>query len=78
MEKRKLKFGDVVQLNPETSQSMFAGCFLTVTEPKSFGCQGYVQALGADGKPGGQADLRPTWEQMEFIGSAPFVVGEPE
>lgn len=75
MEPKMLCVGDVVQLNPETKNQMFAGCFLTVTEPKAFGCQGYVQALGKDGKLGGQAYLRPTWDQMEFVGRSVFMVG---
>ena len=74
MEKRELEVGDVVQLTPDVENKMFAGCFLTVTEPKPWGCQGYVQALGEDGKPGGQAYLRPTWERMEFVGTAAFIV----
>ncbi len=74
MEKRELNPGDVVQLNPNISTPMFAGCFLTVTEPKEFGCQGYVQSLGTEGKCGGQAYLRPTWDMMEFVGHAVFTV----
>ena len=46
------KEGDVVQLNPETVKNkMFAGCLMVVTEPKSWGAQGYVQALGENGNP---------------------------
>jgi hypothetical protein len=60
MDKIELKPGDVVQLNPETCRNpMFAACFLTVTELKTWGVQGYVQGLGQDGKPGGQAYYRP-------------------
>lgn len=76
MNKRELKVGDVVQLSPETCRNrMFAGCFLTVSEPKAFGCQGYVQCTGENGEPGGQAYYRPEWSEMEFVGSATFVVG---
>lgn len=71
----KLKRGCVVQLNPETCKNpMLAGCFMTVTEPKSFGAQGYVQALGDNGAIGGQAYYRASFEEMEFIGFATFVV----
>lgn len=74
MEKRALKVGDVVQLNPETTRNrMFAGCMLVVTEPKGFGCQGYIQCLGTDGNPGGQAYYRPTWDEMEPVGLAFWV-----
>lgn len=78
VEKRELLPGDVVQLNPEIAQPMFSGCFLTVTEQKVFGCQGYVQCLGEDGKPGGQAFLRPTWAQMEYVGRAVFGRNSPK
>jgi hypothetical protein len=74
MEKRALKVDDVVQLSPETTRDrMFAGCMLVVTEPKGFGCQGYIQGLGADGNPGGQAYYRPTWDEMEPVGLAFWV-----
>lgn len=70
-----VRAGSVVQLNPTTCRNqMFAGCMLTVTEVKSFGVQGYVQALGENGNPGGQAYLRPTWGEIEFVGTAPFVI----
>ena len=72
-----LRAGEIVQLNPETcGNPMFAGCFMTVTEPKSWGAQGYVQALGEDGKPGGQAYYRAKWEEINLTGGfAPYVIG---
>ena len=39
-----LKKGDVVQIDP-ASDDMFGGCFMVITEPKSWGAQGYVPAL---------------------------------
>lgn len=71
-----LEAGDIIQLNPETCRnSMLAGCFLVVTEPKQFGCQGYVQCTGKDGEAGGQAYYRPVWEEIERTGAkAPFVI----
>ena len=66
-----LPVGTVVQLNPETCRNpMFAACFMTVSEPKNFGAQGYVQALGENGKMGGQAYYRAHWDEMELIGMA--------
>lgn len=71
MEARELRPGELVQLSPETVKNqMFAGCFMTVTESKSWGAQGYVQALGVEGKPGGQAYYRANWEEMEPVGLA--------
>jgi hypothetical protein len=71
----KLKRGCVVQLNPETFKNkMLAGCFMTVTEPKSFGAQGYVQTTGENEQMGGQAYYRASFEEMDFIGFAQFIV----
>lgn len=69
MEKQELKKGMVVQLNPEKVKNpMFAGCMMVVDEPKVFGAQGYVQALGDNMKPGGRAYYRASFEEMEFVG----------
>lgn len=60
--------GAIVQLNPETAKNrMFAGCFMVVTEIKDWGVQGYVQALGKDREPGGQAYYRATFEEFEPV-----------
>ena len=76
MDKIELTIGQVVQLNPETVKNrMFAACMMVVTEPKSWGAQGYVQAFGADGKPGGQAYYRATFEEMELVGFAEWGAG---
>lgn len=70
----KLEPGMVVQLDPEkVGNPMFGGCMMTVTEPKTWGAQGYVQALGNNGKMGGQAYYRAKWEEMEFVGQAVWV-----
>lgn len=74
MQPQLLQKGDLVQLNPGTVKNpMFAGCIMVITEPKSFGAQGYVQGLGENGKAAGQAYYRATWEEMVFVGWAPFV-----
>ena len=65
---------DVVQLGPETENPMFAGCMLTVTEVYPWGVQGYVQALGTDGKPGGQGYYRAKIGTYELVGQAVWVV----
>lgn len=67
--------GDIVQLHPEKCRNqMFAACLMVVTEPKSWGAQGYVQGLGENGKQVGQAYYRATWEEMERTGGkAPWV-----
>ena len=74
MKQQGLTKGQLVQLNPETVRNkMFAACIMVVTEPKSFGAQGYVQGLGENGDPGGQAYYRATWEEMEIVGVAEWV-----
>ena len=70
MQACELSHGQVVQINPETvGNKAFAGCFMVVTEPKSWGAQGYVQALGDRERPGGRAYYRAKWEEMEPISS---------
>lgn len=65
-----LQAGMVVQLNPETvGNPAFSGCFMVVTEPKSFGAQGYIEVPGS-----GQAYYRAKWEEMEHIGEAEWTV----
>ena len=71
--------GTIVQLNPHTVRNrMFAGCLMVVTELKSWGAQGYVQAPGQDGHPGGQAYYRARWDEMEELAGGgyqcPFIV----
>lgn len=73
-DERELEPGDVVQLGPMVNSPMFSHCFMTVTEPKHFGAQGYVQMTGEHGKPGGQAYFRAKWEDMTYIGKAEWVV----
>jgi len=78
MDKRDLRVGEIVQLNPETTKNKaFAGCLMVVSEPKSFGAQGYVQALGESRDDmGGQAYYRASWDEMEETGgSAPWLIG---
>lgn len=60
----KYEVGDIVQISPECQHTMFAACFLTVSEPKPWGVMGYVQALGQDEKMGGQAYIRLPFDQI--------------
>ncbi len=75
MTPRELEAGDVVQINPDAvGNKAFSACMLVVTEPKAWGCQGYVQALGeARDEAGGLAFMRLTWAEMEFVGRAEWV-----
>ena len=74
-----LRVNDVVQLNPDTVKNKaFAGCFMTVSEPKSFGAQGYVQSLGPREEMGGAAYYRASFEEMELIGKAIWSLNRDE
>lgn len=67
----QVRVNDIVQLCPfSTENKMFAGCFLLVTEVKSWGVQGYVQVLGSDGEPGGQAYYRAKEGTFEATGGS--------
>jgi len=71
MKPRDLRVGEVVQLDPfKTSNPMFAGCFMVVTEQKNFGAQGYIQCTGTARQRGGVAYYRATWDEMEPVGDA--------
>lgn len=73
MEKIELEVGDVVQLKPDHK---FGGMFVIVTEPKSWGCQGYLSSpieFEAT-KFKGVAYVRPKLEDFEWVGKAPFII----
>ncbi len=71
---KPLEVNDIVQLDPEkVGNSMFAACFMIVTEIKSWGAQGYVQSLGENGNPGGHAYYRAKWDEMVKVGKAEWV-----
>lgn len=71
MDNRTLQAGDVVQIDPEYDPC-FGACFMTVTEPKTWGAQGYVQAPGVKG----QAYYRCPFKAMEYVGRAAFLLAE--
>ncbi len=75
MESRELKPGDVVQIAP-SSDTFFSGCFMLVTEPKSFGAMGFVAIPGGRGEIPGAAYARIPFADMEFVGRAHFVPSE--
>lgn len=62
--------GEVVQLDPvKTKNKMFAGCLAVVTEIKPWGVLCYVQCIGENGEPGGQAHYRAERDTFEGIGA---------
>jgi hypothetical protein len=69
-----LEVNQLVQFNPETVRNpMFAGCIMVVTEPQTWGAKGYVQALGENNTPGGQAYYPAEWAEIEVVGEAEWV-----
>lgn len=71
--------GDLVQLDPErVGNPMLAGCIMVVTELRSWGVIGYVQAFGRDGRPGGQAHYRAKFDECSWVGKAKWLVGPDE
>ncbi len=62
MTPRNMEVGEIVQVDP--SKDMFGGCLVVVTEPKSWGIQGYVQNAGSNG----QAYIRLKFEDIEPTG----------
>jgi hypothetical protein len=66
-----LKPGTIMQLNPDPDicrNPMFCACLFIVTEPKTYGAKGYVQALGENGERGGLAFYPARWKEMEPTG----------
>lgn len=72
MQKRALKVGDVVQISPELD-GFFRGCFMLVTEVKSWGAQGFISMPKTRQELPGRAYFRCKWEDMEFIGHAQWI-----
>jgi len=69
-----LKIGDVVQISPDYDP-MFGGCFMQVTEPKSWGAQGFVTAPAKE-QP--SYFYRCKFENMELIGEAVWIQDRSE
>jgi hypothetical protein len=69
-EHRQIQKYDVVQLN-EKVDPMFVGCFMTVTDIKDWGVQGYVQIPG---ESAGQAYYRAKTGTFDWVGSTDFIV----
>ena len=78
MNPMELRIGDVMQISPEGHQAegFFAGCLMIVTEPKSFGCQGFVAIPGERGTIPNRAYCRIPFDDMEPIGRAAWVSQE--
>ena len=60
-----VRVNDVVQIVPDHKWS---GCFVLVTEVKSWGVQGFIQVPME-----GQAYIRLQHDEFELVGTAPFI-----
>ncbi len=71
------RVNDVVQIDPEHDE-LFGGCFMVITEPKTWGAQGFVPmgAKAADSGKVGLAYYRCPTEKMALIGRAEWSEGD--
>ena len=73
-----VRVSDVVQIDPESKlqrEGFFAGCFLLVTELKSFGVMGFVAMPGKRGEMPGCAYYRVASADFVRIGTAAWEPG---
>ena len=78
MNKIELSVGDVVQISPDRPDDFFGGCFMLVTEPKSFGAQGYVAMPQSRGELPGKAYARVSFADMEYVGRATWIPADDQ
>jgi len=65
-----LAAGEIVQLHPlKVGRSEFAGCLMVVTDPRTWGAIGYIEALKPDGSSA-RFFYRASWEEIERTGGA--------
>jgi hypothetical protein len=80
MDKIDLQVGDIVQINPDKER--WGGFFCVVTEPKTWGCQGYLLHHGAfDAVRINKTNLayvRLKFEDIEFCGKAFWMCHEKD
>lgn len=70
MSEKPIEIGDVVQIDPQ-HDNRFGGCFMLVTEVKSWGYQGFVQIPAS-----GQAYYRVPSAACVRIGRAEWALEE--
>ncbi len=69
----EIAVGDVVQITPEEDEN-FGGCFMVVSEVKSWGLQGYCKVPGSQND--GVAYYRVPFDRCERIGPARWTLSE--
>lgn len=80
MNERKFEIADIVQIIPNLDTEVshrYGGQFVFVTSPKVFGLQGYFfSAPEGTVTYEGKAFIRLKFEDVEYVGQAPFVEEE--
>ena len=71
-----LKSGDIVQITNQDHH--WFGCLIVVSEPKSFGCQGYISIPKDNVGNVADAYIRLNHADLEVVGHAVLVRGESE
>jgi hypothetical protein len=71
-----IQVGDVVQLAP--GDHAFSYCFVTVTEVKTWGIQGFVAIPTGRGEMPGQAYTRVKWADMTKVGKADWIIKDSD
>jgi hypothetical protein len=66
--------GDVVQIDPAMLTCSFAGCFMAVTEVRSWGAIGWIAIPGPRGQMPARAYFRCEWQWVKRIGPAAWVI----
>ncbi len=66
--------GEIIQIVDEDHH--WFPCLVIVSEPKSFGCQGYVLIPHNDKSPTGQAYIRLNHDDYVSVGRAEITAGE--
>lgn len=69
-----VQVGTVVQLNQNAppGDGSYAGEFMVVTDPKSWGAEGYVTRPIGSGVLPEKIKYKAQWKDMEYIGNAVF------
>jgi hypothetical protein len=65
---RKIEMGDVVQITNQDHH--WFGCLIVVSEPKTFGCQGYISIPHDNVGDVRDAHIRLNTEDFEYVGHA--------
>lgn len=76
LKKAECRTGAVYQINERFTRKGWVGAFVMVTEPKSWGIQGFVSHVKTHDEQS-QAYIRLEWKDIDFIGHAPLQLGGP-